>query len=117
VKLATKPLVAVTWDDAHGTNLGDYSESEIERDFHKAARYTTFGLLVKEDTAGVTLASDVSEGSYRGVAFIPRGMIVDLVNLGIPQKRKTNGSRRRRGSSESVPARASEVPADHAQGN
>lgn len=88
MKLANKPLVAVTWDDAHGTNLGDYSESEIERDFHKPARYTTFGLLVKENEAGVTLASDVSEGTYRGVAFIPRGMIVEIVNLGVPQKRE-----------------------------
>lgn len=97
MRLATKPLVAVTWDDAHGTNLGDFSESEIERDFHKAARYTTFGLLVKEDAAGVTLASDVSEGTYRGVAFIPRGMIVDLVNLGIPQKRETRKTRKKEG--------------------
>lgn len=87
LKLATKPLVAVIWDDAHGSHLGDYSESEIERDFHKPVRYTSFGLLVTESAAGYTLAGDTSEGQYRGITFVPKGMVVEIVNLGVPTKK------------------------------
>ena len=87
---APKPLVCVIWDDAHGEATGDYSEAEIERDYHAAVRYYSYGMLVRDDEKGVTIASEWSENagiSYRGLSFIPRGMVVS-VEKRAPRKHK-----------------------------
>jgi hypothetical protein len=69
-----KDLVAVTWNDAHGSSTTAYAEHEIP---HAAIAITTYGLLLREDTAGVTIASEhCADNTYRGVTFIPRGMLV-----------------------------------------
>lgn len=88
--LAPKHLVAVVWDDAHGDALGDLTEEETRRDFHKPAPYVTFGLLVVDDAEGVTLACDHSaaDKTYRGRNFIPRAMIKEIVDFGIPRRPK-----------------------------
>ena len=86
--LSTKHLVCVVWDDAHIT-LDEYNQAEVERDFHGPCKVNTFGLLVADDAAGVTLAMQegAEDGKFRHLNFIPRGMIVEVVDLGPPKKK------------------------------
>lgn len=83
-----KHLVCVVWDDAH-ISLDEFTQGEIERDVHRAERVMTFGLMVSDDAAGVTLAMQegAMDGKFRHVNFIPRGMVVDVIDLGVPKKK------------------------------
>ena len=82
-------LVAVVWDDAKSTAVEEYSLNEVRTQFHKAARYTTYGLLLVDDPAGVTLASEEgADRNLRGLTFIPRAMIVEVKLLGRPRVKK-----------------------------
>lgn len=94
--LSAKHLMCVIWDDAH-ISLDEYSQGEIERDVHKPCRVSTFGLVVANTEAGITLAMQegVEDGKFRHVNFIPRGMIVEVVDLGLPKKKVTRGPARR----------------------
>lgn len=96
-----KDLVAVKWLDAHGSSTTAYAEHEIP---HAAIEITTYGLLLREDDAGVTVAGEwCKDNTYRGVTFIPKGMMVgDPVRLAATTKRK------RKKAETLVPA--SEVP-------
>lgn len=85
--LASKPLVCIIWEDAHGSSLGDYAESEVEH-FHQPATYTSFGLLLKRDDKGVSIASEWTGHEYRGLSFIPSQMIRDVIDLGLPKRPK-----------------------------
>jgi hypothetical protein len=87
-QLSNKHLVCVTWDDAHIT-LDEYNQGEVERDFHGPCKVNTFGLLVADDQAGVTLAMQegLEDGKFRHLNFIPRGMIVAVVDLGPPRQK------------------------------
>lgn len=86
--LSQKHLACVVWDDAH-ISLDEYNQGEIERDIHKPCRVNIFGLVVADSTAGITLAMQegAEDGKFRHVNFIPRGMIVDVVDLGMPKKK------------------------------
>ena len=86
--LSKKHLACVTWDDAH-ISLDEYNQGEIERDVHKACRVNTFGLVVADSEAGITLAMQegAEDGKFRHVNFIPRGMIVDVTDLGMPKRK------------------------------
>jgi hypothetical protein len=90
-ELATLPLVCCIWLDAHGRADGEFTADEIARDHHDPAPIKTFGLLVHEDERGVTIAQEITsedgdEGRYRGLGFIPRGMLQELIPLGIPRR-------------------------------
>lgn len=86
--LSNKHLACVTWDDAH-VSLDEYNQGEIERDVHKPCRVNSFGLIVGDNEAGITLAMQegVEDGKFRHVNFIPRGMIVEVVDLGPPRQK------------------------------
>lgn len=84
--LSAKPLVAVIWDDAHGDAIGEHSESEIERDFHKPMRFVSFGLLIRRDETGVTTATEQVGTQFRGLSFVPHGMVHEVVELGVPRR-------------------------------
>lgn len=74
-----KPLVAVKWLDAHGSGLNAYAEHELP---HAAIEITTYGLLVREDAAGVSVAGEwCSDGTYRSCTFVPKGMLVSVTPL------------------------------------
>lgn len=74
--MSEKKLVAVQWLDAHGSSITAYAEHEIP---HAAFKITSYGLLIKEDEAGISIASELCEdNTYRGVTFIPKGMIVKI---------------------------------------
>ena len=79
-------LVAVQWRDAHGSALSEFAEHEIP---HRAFIWTTYGLLMRDDAEGISLANEVSEGLYRGVTFIPREMVSEVIDLGVPIRRRT----------------------------
>jgi hypothetical protein len=104
--------VAVRWRDAHGSSLSEFAEHEIP---HRAYIWTTYGLLMRDDDEGISVASEVSEGSYRGVTFVPRQMIIEVIDLGVPHKprqRKRKGSQSSVASSSSPPAVTSSSPAE-----
>lgn len=86
--MSDKKLVAVTWQDAHGSAVSAYAEHEIP---HAAIVVTTYGLVLREDDAGISVANEVCEdGTYRGVTFIPRGMIVKVAPVKRERKKKSN---------------------------
>lgn len=78
-----KPIVLIKWLDAHGDNL-TYTDEDLSDDAGWPT--VTTGFLVKSDSAGVTLATDIQlpygdskKNSYHGRHFIPRGMIIEEV--------------------------------------
>jgi hypothetical protein len=72
----TKPhVVALRWCDAHATATNTYEIHELP---HKALEITTFGLLLRDDSEGVSIASeDCGSGCYRGVTFVPRVLVIE----------------------------------------
>lgn len=78
-------LYVVVWDDAHGdSSMFDHTNLE-----HKPYRFTSVGILVKSDAAGVSLAREEGEdGRWRDHEFIPRAMIVDEWSQGIVRKKR-----------------------------
>ena len=110
MKNSTLPLAAVVWDDAKATAVVEYDLNEVRTQFHKAARYTTYGLLVIQDDKGITLASEQGDDqNLRGLTFIPRQMVVEVVLLGKPRARKPRPKREagsaRPSSSKPAPSR------------
>jgi len=88
MNLSKKHLVCVLWDDAH-MSMDEFTPDEIGKDFHRAEGVKSFGLLVHDDEKGVTLATDegATDGRYRKINFIPRGMITDIIDFGSPRKK------------------------------
>lgn len=87
-----KPLlVALTWLDAHAT--GTTTTYEVHELPHRALEVTTYGLLLRDDEAGVSIAcEDCGGGTYRGVTFVPRSLIVRCKPVTpVRQRRRTRG--------------------------
>ena len=79
-------IVCVTWTDAHGNAMTVYEPHELP---HAPAIVKTYGALIKEDAAGVTITSEIFEsGGFRGVTFIPAGMIREILDVARPRKRR-----------------------------
>ncbi len=109
MKGSAHPLVAVVWDDAKATAVVEYDLNEVRTQFHKPARYTTYGLLLVDDEQGVTLASEEGDDqNLRGLSFIPRQMIVEVVTL--LKRRARKPSPRKRQAAPAAPASAPPAP-------
>ncbi len=105
MKDSTHPLVAVVWDDAKATAVVEYDLNEVRTQFHKPARYTTYGLLLVDDQQGVTLASEEGDDhNLRGLSFIPRQMIVEVVVLARRRMRRPVVKKRQAASPPATPA-------------
>lgn len=79
-------LAVVVWADAHHS-LDEYSVEEVDQSFHKAAIETNYGLLIRSDDQGVTLAMEEGvDGRFRHTFFIPRAMIIEEIDLGVPKR-------------------------------
>lgn len=103
-QLTSYHLVCVIWDDAFAVSEQTTLE-EIEASYHKAQRFSTFGLLLKDSESGVTLAGELeSNGQFRHVAFIPKKMIVEVIDFGIPKKPVARRRRARAGGELSQPS-------------
>lgn len=90
--MSSKRIVCVTWTDAHGNSFAVYEPHEIP---HSPAIVKTYGILLKEDEAGVSVANELFEaGGFRGVTFIPRGMIRELSDVCKKRQRRLAKSRR-----------------------
>lgn len=88
MKLSKRPMVAVRWDDAHAMATGEFTQEEV--DATEAYQFTTYGLLARADDKIVAVASEEGEdGKLRGITFIPRQMVVEMVMLGQPKMKKT----------------------------
>ena len=74
--MTDRPLACVRWTDAHGNSLTTYEAHEVP---HAPAIVQTYGIVIRQDDAGITLACEVFEaGSFRGVTFIPAGMVLEV---------------------------------------
>lgn len=93
MKLSTKHLVAVRWDDAH-MSLDEYSEEDILQSRHQPEPVMSYGLLIADTEKGITIAMQegVEDKKFRQLLFIPRAMVLETINLGIPQQRKKKPS-------------------------
>jgi hypothetical protein len=83
------PLVIVEWNDAWvradiPVTLDDVASS------HKPEVIITLGWVLRDDDAGISLANEYYDSTYRGRTFIPRGMIkaVTPYKLSKPRKMK-----------------------------
>lgn len=88
-------LVAVEWLDA--TTGGNDEQSNAEILSESLYVYTSYGLLVRADDHCVAVAADRrSDGRYRGVTYIPRGMIRTITPQTKPQRKpRVRGTSRR----------------------
>lgn len=76
-------LVAVVWIDAHASVQSEMSGDEIGQAV--PTEYTSYGKLVRCDATLVAVAADErDDGRFRGITFIPRGMVQSIK----PLKRK-----------------------------
>mgnify|MGYP000928024692 FL=1 len=93
-QLSTHHLVYCLWADAH-MSMDEYTPSEVERDFHKPEMVKTFGLLVQDNAIGITLAMEegLEDGKFRHLMFIPREMVREVVDLGIPRVKRTRAKK------------------------
>lgn len=80
------PVVALRWYDAHASSTTNYELHELP---HKAVEITTYGLLLRDDADGVSIAcEDAGAGVYRGVTFVPRQMVIEIKHVR-PQRKRT----------------------------
>lgn len=93
--LSQRKLICCLWADAH-MSMDEYTQSEVDIDFHKPEMVFTFGLLIQDNEHGLTLAMEEGkdDGKFRHLMFIPRGMIVEVIDLGPPKKKTVRGPRR-----------------------
>lgn len=81
-------LVAVRWKDAHGTATAAYSLHELP---HAAIEITSYGLLLRQDADGVSIASEeCKDGTYRGVTFVPASLVLEVRPMTRTRKKKAS---------------------------
>jgi hypothetical protein len=107
----TDKLVAVAWDDAAVAQVDSFTREEIAE--RTPSRYTTFGLLLRDDAKMVAVASEKgADNTYRGVTYIPRGMVIEITILGSwPARNRRVGRHRPDGPAAPAPLPAPESPA------
>lgn len=70
-------LAKVVWKDAHG--VAGTTALALHEIPHGGILITSYGLILKQDLEGVSIASEVCEdGTYRGYTFVPAGMLVSV---------------------------------------
>lgn len=79
VPLKGLEIWACEWEDAHW-NSGEFESHEIT---HRPVNYVTVGINLFNDETGISLATDICEaGTFRGINFVPRKMIVRQWKVG-----------------------------------
>ena len=73
--MASFPLVSVEWSDAH--SVSGTTAMSLHEIPHAAIAVTTYGLLLRQDEIGVTVANEVcADGTYRGITFVPASLLL-----------------------------------------
>lgn len=68
-------LVAVFWDDAHGSITVDVDSDDLGG-LHAPVKMITLGWLLRWDSNGISVASERDDGGgWRGHTFVPAGCI------------------------------------------
>jgi len=70
--------VLIEWADAHGGDQGWVDHSEID---HKPAGVVTVGLLLKQDSVGITVVMSKQDEAIGGYMFIPACNVVSITQL------------------------------------
>lgn len=84
-------LVKVTWLDAHGSAAN--VAYEIDEIPHAAIKVVTYGILLKDDAIGVSIANEVCDTSvFRGYSFVPRVLVVKMEPVKKPRKPKSEST-------------------------
>lgn len=84
-------IVSCAWLDAHASVKDEFTPDEVQA--ATSYRFTTYGILVRDDRGSdkkdplIGIAAEVGEdGRYRGVTYIPIGMVVSVDPV-IPEKK------------------------------
>lgn len=82
-------LVVVKWADAWTESDQPVSADDV-RLHHAPTEVETIGWLLHQDDAGISLANERYDLSYRGRTFIPRGMVLSVTpfTLSRPRQKK-----------------------------
>lgn len=88
-KFPPYPYVAIEWLDAHSPSSIDIFDANDLKGAHGTMPVITAGWLLKDDDAGVTLASEWFAGTseFRALTFIPRTMIAERTELAVKKVR------------------------------
>lgn len=96
-----KHLIALKWKDAHGSATSAFNEHEIP---HAPLEITTYGLLLREDATGVSVANELcADGTYRGHTFVPKELIIEVLDLGEPKAKRLRPRRLKREAPKDPP--------------
>lgn len=90
-----RPLVMVTWKDAHGSSTTSYAEEELPQ-LGKPKILWTIGCVCEDTEEGLLLFSEYSpeDKSWRAHRMIPRGMIIEVTPLAWPKVKHPKASKR-----------------------
>ncbi len=105
-------LVGVRWRDAHGG--GDVDLSNLEES-HAPVMVTTFGLLLRDDDRGVSVANERVSSGWRGHTFIPRPLVESVWVVSKRPMRGAKGGQKNTVGGNSERSGAG-VPSDSADG-
>ena len=85
------PAAIIHWLDAHARNQAvEYTDEEAKTQCHKPESCTILALVIRDDETGVSLYNEeTGDDSVRGVSFIPRAMIKDVIYVDLKPKAKT----------------------------
>lgn len=84
----TPPLHKITWLDPCSPDATEVHDIGDLNGVHRPIKVTTLGWVLRSDEEGVTIANeDCGGGSYRGLTFIIRGLIVADEEIKGPRRR------------------------------
>lgn len=102
-------LVAVDWRDAHASVKAEMTVEEVAQ--VTSYVFKTYGILARDDRGRtdipdplVAVAAEVGEdGRYRGVTFVPVGMVLSVLRAQQPRRPRPQGRRQSSSASGSLP--------------
>lgn len=85
----TLPLVMVAWNDAHSPSSTEIVNVSNLADMHGTLVIKTVGWELRNDDAGITLASEFcGDGDFRGVTFVPKALVAERVELAVRRPKR-----------------------------
>lgn len=87
------PAAVISWLDAHARPQAvEYEESEVIQQ-HRPEECQILGLVIKDDETGISLFTEqTGPTSVRGLSFIPRAMIKDVIYVNLTPQRKSKNA-------------------------